>query len=257
MTKKLGVYDSGLGGFSLVKEILKDPFLDEIFYYSDYERLPYGNLSIKELEHRGLEICQYLLNQNVDAILLACNTATVNTINFLRQQFQVPFVGVEPYINAIQKEESLSDKQNIGLIVTPATAKSERVSWLKENFDQDDRVTIVASENLARSIEQYIRGSRKSEAELANIVNELNKLNEMGFEGLILGCTHYPLIQDVFEKSLEIPVVDPGSYVVQHLRGVLDLSSDDTKSSSPKISFSENLHSEWQILNQNQIDIML
>ena len=105
-------------------------------------------LSIAELKERGIEICQYLIDQDVDAILLACNTATVNTIGSMRQKFSIPFVGVEPYISAIKKEQSLKGKCNIGLVVTPATAKSERVSWLKCKFDHDDRVTIVASEAL-------------------------------------------------------------------------------------------------------------
>lgn len=255
MTKKLGVYDSGMGGFSLVKEILKDPFVSEIYYYSDYERLPYGNLTTQELEARGVEICEYLLNQNVDAILLACNTATVNTINYMRQKFSVPFVGVEPYINAIKKEDSLANKNMIGLIVTPATAKSDRVNWLKGNFDQDDRVTIIASENLARSIEHYIRGEKEKRA---IIESELSELKQMGFDGLILGCTHYPLVMSLFDEILDIPIIDPSPFVIQQLRKVLGQENTLREScTNPIISFSENLKSGWSEMDKEQIKQMI
>lgn len=244
MAKILGVYDSGLGGVSLLKELLKTPFVDEIYYYSDFEKLPYGDLSPAELQQRGTAICEHLALQQVDAILLACNTATVNTINFLRQQFEIPFVGIEPYVNAVKKEQVLQNKNNIGLIMTPATAKSSRVEWLKKQYDQNDRITFVASANLARHIESYLRGDKSL---LGVIEQEVGQLQALGFDALILGCTHYPLIQSTFEKILNIPVIDPSSYVVSHLKRVL--GEEFRPAGRPKVYYAENFQAPWKEYN--------
>lgn len=252
MDKKIGIYDSGLGGFSLLQEILNDVFVGEVYYFSDYEKLPYGNLSTDQLKERGKLICEGLIENGVDAILLACNTATVNTIDFLRDNFSIPFVGIEPYINALHKEDLLKDKKRIGLIMTPATAKSKRVYWLKDNFDKDDRITMLSSEVLAFAIEEYLRGD---EQQLLNIEKEILELKKLDLEGLILGCTHYPLVQDLFTKTLKIPVVDPHKFVIKQLRQILGKESLEKENldREVKVFYRESTEAAWENLSRERV----
>lgn len=262
--KKIGVYDSGLGGVSLIGHLglIKDAPFHSIYYFSDYSRLPYGDHDTEKLQKIGHEIVDHLIKQEVDIILVACNTATVNTIDYLRSKFDIPFVGIEPYVNAVNKEPVLSDLKNIGLIMTPATAKSSRYEYLEKQFDNQKKIQPIAHGRLATLIENYVR--LKSSFIKRNNNSDKDKISEFGDEikreiaelknknldALILGCTHYPIFQKEFESILNIPIIDPAKFVIDQLIKIAGAESDKQQ---PEVYYSESCEESWESVDFNEL----
>jgi len=148
--KKIGILDSGIGGLSLLNEILSQNFLAEYYYISDNENMPYGNKSQDFMLKRIRVLVQKLLDKNVEAIIIACNTATAETIDKLRVEFDLPFFGIEPYINYLNH----SHDENLALILTEATYNSKRFQLLTQKLDSNNKVKIFPLKNLALTIEK-------------------------------------------------------------------------------------------------------
>ena len=129
MIKKIGIFDSGIGGLSVLKELLQAMPGQEFYYISDQSFAPYGNLTTDEILERSKVLTQTLLEESVDLIVVACNTATAHSIDLLRKEFDIPFVGIEPYINYVNHDYN---GENVGLICTPQTLNSERYQELKK-----------------------------------------------------------------------------------------------------------------------------
>lgn len=260
--KKIGVYDSGLGGVSLIGHLglIKDAPFQEIYYFSDYSRLPYGDHDTLKLQKIGQEIVEHLIKQDVDIILVACNTATVNTIDFLRSKFEIPFVGIEPYVNAVNREIVLSESKNIGLIMTPATAKSARYNYLEKQFDTEKKIRPIAHGRLATLIENYVRlkssfiNSQNDHHQIDELRNEINQeigaLKDKNLDALILGCTHYPIFQQEFENILNVPIIDPAKFVIDQL---LKIAGDESFGQYPNVYYSESCDVDWKSVDFNEL----
>ncbi|MGZ3809074.1 MAG: glutamate racemase [Bacteriovorax sp.] len=135
---KIGVFDSGIGGFSVLNELFKAMPEASYYYVSDDANAPYGPKSDEFITERSIAITKELLAHDVELIVVACNTATAASIDLLRDKFKnLPFVGVEPYLNAYYKmPEGLSaDEKKMMVLTTESTGKSERFKRLKERLD--------------------------------------------------------------------------------------------------------------------------
>ena len=211
MTKKIAVIDSGIGGTSLVDVMIKRNLEVELYYQADSVNVPYGGKDQEFMYNRMLKMIQQFLD--FDAIFLACNTLTAETIDRLRQNVRIPFFGIEPYVNFLNK----STPGKMALILTPATYQSDRFRKLREKFDPESRIDIFPLKHLAQIIEDYRKISWGA------VSSELAPLREKNYDYLILGCTHYSLIRGFIEKELDVQTVDPCEEVVDHIKNQLKL----------------------------------
>jgi glutamate racemase len=244
--RKIGVLDSGLGGFSLLKDLLNHSLDAEYFFISDNNNVPYGGKSQSFMLSRISLMVDSLLKQKVEAIIIACNTATTETISALRERYSIPFIGIEPYINYLNH----SPNEKMALILTPATFSSNKFKDLSLRFDPYNLVKVYPLSNLAIIIERLF-SSDFSEVE-AEIIEELSVINFNEIDSLILGCTHYPLIKRFLTENYNIKTIDPNLFVIKQLINVLNLKPTNKNSST--FSYSRNI-SEWTSVDLKEFDI--
>ena len=198
MKKKIGVFDSGLGGLSILKELVRIMPNEDYLFYEDSINNPYGEKSDVELLKITSKIVDYLLENDCKIIVIACNTATASCMKKLREMYpDVIFVGIVP---AIKVAYDRKYKYTI-VLSTAYTANSKRVEDLINDYKNDDQVIInISGKNLANLIEL---GKMKEVEELLNDL--LSKYNGIA-DSIVWGCTHYSLIKDEIAKVL--PDVD-------------------------------------------------
>lgn len=244
----IGVFDSGIGGLSVLKEMLKVFPEAQYFYYSDDAHAPYGPKSDEFITERAHVITNELIHQGAQMIVVACNTATAASIDALRADFpDMTFVGVEPYLNAYYKETAPS---KMAVLTTESTGKSERFKRLKEKLDPAQNMDYFSLKNLARMVEEfYYNPSLESKFD-RELVEELAPLQGKQFTHAILGCTHYPLVKEKIEKILSVKALSPCPYVAQRVR---DLSVKSEEEKLPQLStfyFYSSSKPEWSEKNR-------
>jgi glutamate racemase len=235
--KKIGVLDSGIGGLSLMRDLIESKLDAEYFYISDSINVPYGGKSQSFMLGQLKLMVNKLLENKVETVIIACNTATSETINQLRECYDVPFIGIEPYINYLNH----TSNESLALILTEATFESKRFKDLVFKYDSKGEVKIYPLKNLALIIEKLFE---KSFDELEpQIRKELEFLEHTKIDSLILGCTHYPLISKFLEKSYSIKTIDPNKFVIKHLTTALNLKPIMNENST--FQYSRNIESRW------------
>lgn len=229
MRKKIAIIDSGIGGTSLLKEIVDRGVDGDFFYHADSKNVPYGGRS----QDFMLERMRLMIDNlpTVDGVLIACNTLTVETIDRLREEFKTPLFGIEPFIKYINQAIK---GEKIGMILTPATSQSQRLRELVDRYDPNGAIKIIALKNLALHIENY------HQLDWGKIEEELEPLKDYQFDKLILGCTHYPLIKEFIKSFLKVEVIDPNKAVIDHVMKSLGLIVG-----SPQIFAKFNLDEPW------------
>lgn len=243
MMKKIGILDSGIGGLSLLREILKLNFDAKYFYISDGENVPYGNKTQEFMLQRMRIMVNALISQKVDGIVIACNTATAETIDKLREEFQIKFIGIEPYINYLNHSQS----ENIALILTEATFKSDRFKSLVKRVDKENKVSIFPLKSLAMLIEKLKK--EPFENIRLQVIDELNFLKDSKFDTLILGCTHYPLIKNFIEEQYGVQTIDPNLKIINQVERVLKL--EITSSPESTFYYSPVAENKWEHIEIN------
>jgi glutamate racemase len=210
---KIGIFDSGVGGQTFVSAIEKTYPSSEIVYKDDKENLPYGDKSPEELLRLTLPIFKEFENENCDAVLVACNTITTNIISELRQELTIPLVGAEPMIKTAA---TTTKTKNIAVCATPATLKSKRYSWLKEQYADGVAVVEPDCSNWAYMIEH----NRKNELDLRSMIEDLRVKD---VDVVVLGCTHYHWIEAELREmgALDIQVIQPIEPILDQLGRVL------------------------------------
>lgn len=218
----LGLFDSGHGGLDILRSLRKKGDFD-LSYIADLKFHPYGKKSVDEIVERSLSLCKTLLGEkDCDLIVVACNTATAHAIDELRKTFDVPFVGVEPYLNYINKvPKDHLKKGEVGALVTPNTLNSLRFERLKELRDPDDLISVLAFEELAPLVETYLHDFDDQTLKKA-LEKIFHSYLPLGWKETILGCTHYPLIQNFLEDLLKTTCVSPTPQVVEQVFRVLE-----------------------------------
>ncbi len=198
----IGVFDSGVGGLSIASCIHQTLPNENLIYVADTLHAPYGDMQPQALAKRVHAIAQYFLSKQVKAMVVACNTATVNVIGQLRQEIDVPIIGVEPAIKPAALE---SKNAKVGILVTQATAKNEHFLQLVNRHKNGAQVHIQACPGLVDLIEQGKIDSIQCQQLLQEYLTPL--LNK-GIDSLVLGCTHYPFlikqIENIAGKHLTI-----------------------------------------------------
>ena len=191
---KIGVFDSGLGGLSVLKELRKLLPNEDYIYYADSINVPYGEKSDEELLDLTSKIVDYLLEKDCKLIVIACNTATTSCMKRLRELYpDTIFVGTVPAIKVAYDH----NYKNTIILSTPYTTRSKRVQELMRDYTRDDQeLYLVSGENLASLIED------NNSLEIDNVLNRILSPYKNKADSIVLGCTHYSLIKEEIEKVL-------------------------------------------------------
>ena len=252
---KIGLFDSGIGGFSILRELLKLDFPFEPFYIADEAFSPYGRKPDALIEQRCREVTSVLVAKGVDLIVVACNTATAVGIRSLRKQYpDIPFVGVEPYLNIVNRKDLFED-QRLAVLLTPLTEHSPKFKGLKKRLDPHEQISVLGCPHLADLIERaYVEGMGPA---LKNEMRkELAPLQEGSFSHVILGCTHYPLIESFIEEEFGCQCISPGPYVAKRVASLLDKKSQTKSlSSSENFHFLSTLKGKWSLKKKGDIPL--
>ncbi|TBU87805.1 glutamate racemase [Stutzerimonas kirkiae] len=217
-SRAVGVFDSGVGGLSVLREIHARLPGQALIYLADSAHVPYGEKSPEFIRERCRRIAAFLLEKGACALVLACNTATAAAIADLRAAYpQLPIVGMEPALKpAVQATRS----GVVGVLATTGTLRSAKFAALLEQVGRDVKVVMQPCPGLVERIEAGELASAETRALLAALVAPLLAA---GCDTLILGCTHYPFIRPLLEDMLpaSVSLVDTGAAVARRLQGLL------------------------------------
>lgn len=214
---KVGVFDSGLGGLTVVQAITKSFKGAQIIYIADTLFAPYGEKSKEQILKHSLDVTNYLIEKHqIDALIVACNTATSAAIKYLRQNFpKLIVIGTEPGIKpAIQSTLS----KNIGVLATPATLLGQKYQELLEKLSNEHEVC-VHEQACAGLVEQIEDGKISHPDTHTMLKNWLSPMKEKEVDTIVLGCTHYPLISEVIKDimGVNIKLIETGSAIARRL----------------------------------------
>lgn len=195
--REIGVFDSGVGGFTVLRELRALLPTARLRYLADAAYAPYGNRSPSDIRARSLAITEHLVEQGAGLIVIACNTATAHAIDALRERWpDLPFVGTEP---GIKPAVAASRNGRIGLLATPATASSARLHALIARHANGREVVVQGCPGIVDRIEA---GDVDSAELRALIQHHCAPLLAAGVDTALLGCTHYPLIEPLWQAAL-------------------------------------------------------
>ena len=211
--RPIAIIDSGLGGLIIAQSISKKLPQESILYLADHKFFPYGDKTYRQINRRLIRLVNFLLTQNVKAIVIACNTITTASIKMLRALFPILFIGTEPAIK-LAVEKNL--KENIVVLATVATAQSKSFKKLIDKFDKKGKVLIKPCPGLAEDIENL---------NLDNLENSVKKFLKIDFpySVLVLGCTHYILIKELIKKLTppQVIIIEPSQAIANQTEKIL------------------------------------
>ncbi|MCY4524164.1 MAG: glutamate racemase, partial [Halobacteriovoraceae bacterium] len=214
---KVGIFDSGRGGFSVLKEITRQMPYVEAYYIADQAYFPYGDLESWQIKERCLALTQELIKEDVDLVVIACNTATITALPFLEQRFAIPFIGVEPLANY---EPSDQKGKSILVLTTPVTGNSQRFRELKRRLEPENQITQFSCPNMARIVESFIDNPSLPRL-ISAVKEELAALKGQKFDEVVLGCTHYAHIASVISLVVQAKHVTANSYIACLVKNAL------------------------------------
>ena len=216
--KPIGVFDSGVGGLSVLQAIQQELPDETIIYFADQAHVPYGNKPIEEIRHFSVEITRYLLSLGAKLIVVACNTASAAALYHLRDVFpEIPFVGMEP---AVKPAANATKNGVVGVLATPTTFQGRLYTSLIERFANNITVLQDTCPGLVSQIEA---GNLNGEETRRILENALLPILDEGADHIVLGCTHYPFVIPVIQEIVahQAIVIDPSPAVARQTRRLL------------------------------------
>ncbi len=215
----IGIFDSGIGGLTVVKEITKQLPSMPVLYLGDTARTPYGNKSPETIQKYALEDAKFLIDQGATVLVVACNSASANAYKLLTTNYKLPVFDV--IIPAARRAVELTRKKRIGVIGTRATIGSRAYEQAIQTIDPNVTMIGHACPIFVPLIEEgwAQKGETKRIAKLS-----LQGLKTKNIDTLILGCTHYPIIRDIIQVKIgkRVKLVDPAEEVVKELKHFFD-----------------------------------
>lgn len=233
----IGIFDSGIGGTSILKEINALLPNESCIYLSDSKNAPYGNKSKSEILKLSIKNTEVLLSKQAKIIVVACNTATTNAIAYLRKSYNIPFIGIEPAI----KPAALNTKsKTIGVLATKGTLSSGLFHNTSALFAKGIKVI----EQVGNGIVPLIESGKLNSSEMTDLLKlYLEPMIEEHIDYLVLGCTHYPYLIPQLQHILpnEVKIIDSGQAVAKQTKTVLQqLSLLNLSGSQPSIEMFTN-----------------
>lgn len=227
--KAIGVFDSGLGGISVLKDLKKLMPNENFIYYGDSAYAPYGIKTKEEITERCVKIIDFFVSKGVKAILIACNTATSASVNFLREKYKdLPIIGMEPALKLAAKDAKYN---NIVVMATPLTLKEHKFKKLMDEVTGSNNIIKMPCPKLVEIVENDLLDNEEI---VSNQLKEYYKdINLEDINSVVLGCTHFIFYRDYLNKQLpdNVNLVDGNAGTCNHLREVLNkkhqLNSED------------------------------
>ena len=216
--RPIGVFDSGVGGLTVLKELIGLLPFEDYVYFGDTARVPYGTKSKKTITSFACEIVEYLLKKNVKMIVAACNTVSSNSMAFLRKKYQIPIIGViRP---GVDLAFSVTVNKRIGVIGTQSTVNSHKYKTLLLKKHSKLTITELACPLFVPLVEEGLFNGRVVQQAIAHYLPGLKKKK---IDTLILGCTHYPLLAGPLQKFFGrgVTLVNSGNAVSLKVRNLL------------------------------------
>ncbi|WP_369048024.1 glutamate racemase [Tenacibaculum sp. UWU-22] len=214
----IGIFDSGIGGTSIWKEIHALLPNENTIYLADSINAPYGEKTKSEIIELCIKNTEFLLKKNCKIIVVACNTATTNAIGYLRKNYTVPFIGIEPAI----KPASLTTQSNcIGILATKGTLNSDLFEKTSSKIGSNIEIVEQVGEGLVELIEEGKIDSKKMDILLKKYTDPMLK---KGIDCLVLGCTHYPYLIPKLKKIVgnTVKIIDSGEAVARQTKAILE-----------------------------------
>lgn len=209
----IGVFDSGVGGLSILDEALQQLPHHNYIYFADSANAPYGDKPPQWIAERSLQICRYLMEQDCSAIVVACNTATAEAIATIRSTLDIPIIGVEPGIKpaAMQSQNGI-----VGVLATEATLNSDKFNALLATLPEHCQFIKQAGAGLVPLIEAGLIETPEMQALLRS---HLKPIQDQGADTLVLGCTHYPFLKKMIRAVVgdSMTLIDTSDAVVRQL----------------------------------------
>lgn len=233
--RPIGVFDSGIGGLTVLKQLkVLLPFEDYI-YFGDTARVPYGIKTKKTITKFACQIVEFLLKKNVKLIIAACNTVSSNSLNYLRKKYKIPIIGViEP---GVELALSITQKKRLGIIGTQSTINSHKYKTLLLKKDKTLKIFEQACPLFVPLVEEGQTNNKIADLAIMNYLSELKRKN---IDTLVLGCTHYPLLSNSIQKffTSRTKLVNSGYAVSLKVKKILETQGLSTsKHKKGKISF--------------------
>lgn len=215
--RPIGFFDSGVGGTSVWKEVIELLPHENTIYLADSKYAPYGRKSKQQIIELCIKNTEYLLSQNCKLIAIPCNTATTNAISYLRANYDVPFIGIEP---AIKPAALKSDTKKIGILATRGTLSSELFNKTQKEFTQDVNTIEIVGTGIVELIEA---GKTDSEEMHDLLISITEPFMISGIDYLVLGCSHYPYIKEMLQELLpaRVRIIDSGAAVARQTLNIL------------------------------------
>ena len=217
---RIGFFDSGLGGLSVLRHAPMRIAQASYIYVADSAYAPYGDQTIEAVRERSLLIARFLYSQEVDAMVIACNTATALAAELIRANVDIPVVAMEPAIKPAMQQ---SRNHRVVVLATESTLNSERYLNLKNQHAWDGEVIERACHHWVEAVEQ---GDLDDEGLYKLVENELSDIQSEDADTYILACTHFPFLRQQIARALNDneSVIDPAPAVIDQLARVLKLS---------------------------------
>ena len=215
--RPIGIFDSGAGGLSVMHQLVKELPHESFVYFADSANCPYGSKPQEKIIERSSAVTDFLISQQCKIIVVACNTATAAAIDWLRDKYDIPFVGMEPAV----KPAAINTKtKSIGVLATAGTFKGRLYVETTKKYASDINVCYQVGEGLVELVEQGIFKSHEAEALL---IRYLNPMLDSNMDQLVLGCTHYPFFTPLLKELLPagVAIIDPAPAVAKQTARVL------------------------------------
>lgn len=236
----IGIFDSGIGGLSVFREIRKVLPEQSYVYYSDNAHCPYGEKTREYIIDRARAITKFLLEKGCEIIVVACNTATAAAIATLREEFPVKFIGMEP---AIKPAAQATKTGVVGVLATAGTLKATKYIDTRARWAQNVRIVEHIGQGFVELVEKGITTGHEADS---TVRTSLMPLLDAGADMIVLGCTHYPFLSETISKvaseaypEREIKIIDPAPAVARHL---LEVMNEEGLQEASKNGFHIELH---------------
>ena len=221
----IGIFDSGSGGLSVYREIVKLLPQERYLYFADNAHCPYGEKTAEYIRDRARAITEILLGMGADIIVVACNTATAAAIATLREEYpDTPFIGMEP---AVKPAALGTETGVIGVLATAGTLKGSKYLKTKGRFEEDVRIVEHVGEGFVELVENGILDGPEA---YETVRKSLRPLLDAGADRIVLGCTHYPFLKPVIESIAGpgVQVIDPAPAVARQTVRILEANTIPT-----------------------------
>lgn len=215
--RSIGIIDSGVGGLSVWREFIKSMPNENVIYFADTVNCPYGPRSQQEIITLVKDVVAFLLTKDIKMIIVACNTATAAAIDYLRANYSIPFIGMEPAV----KPAALNTKtKSIAVLATEGTFNGKLYLETSKKYASDVDLHIKVGDKLVEIVENNKIDESETEVHLYDLMSPLIKQN---IDHLVLGCTHYPFLSETLRRILPayVTIIDPAPAVVKQAIRIL------------------------------------